>query len=158
MRTVGVATHVDKKQFQDDDFKVTAGWGHGGKDGVTMPGKGRTEKRGYSEAELTAMDKNPVATAPGSDLSGETYDIYLNNFAYWRNVPERVWNYYIGGYQVIKKWLSYRESVLLGRPLILDEVTEVTNMTRRIAALLLLEKELNDNYQKIKSNTYSLSE
>ena len=32
----------------------------------------------------------------------------INEVAYWRNVPTRVWGYYIGGYQVIKKWLSYR--------------------------------------------------
>ncbi len=159
LRTVGVATHVDKKQFQDDDFRVTAGWGHGGKDGVTMPGKGRAEKRVYSDVELTAMGKNPVATAPGSDtmtaLGEDTLDIYLNEFAYWRNVPTRIWNYYIGGYQVMKKWLSYREFAMLGRPLTIDEITEVTNMTRRIAALLMLETELNENYQRIKANTYT---
>jgi hypothetical protein len=28
-------------------------------------------------------------------------------------VPEPVWNYTLGGYQVLKKWLSYRESALL---------------------------------------------
>ena len=83
-----------------------------------------------------------------------TLDIYLNNHAYWRNVPEPVWNYYIGGYQVIKKWLSYREYDLLGRPLNLDEITEVTNMTRRIAALILMESELNENYQRVKANPY----
>ncbi|MBX3266584.1 MAG: N-6 DNA methylase [Acidobacteria bacterium] len=152
LRTVGVATHIEGKQFQDDDFKVTAGWGHAGKGGITMPGKGKAEKRQYSEKELKAMSGNPVAIAPGSD---KTLDIYLNNHAYWRNVPEPVWNYYIGGYQVIKKWLSYREFDLLGRPLNLDEVTEVTNMIRRIAALKLMESELNANYQKIKANTYT---
>lgn len=153
LRTVGVAAHIERKQFQEDDFKVTAGWGHGGKDGVTMPGKGKVEKRPCSQAEIEAMAKNPVAIAPGSDP--ETLDIYLNNHAYWQNVPERVWNYYIGGYQVIKKWLSYREFTLLGRALNLDEITEVTNMTRRIAALILMETELNENYQRVKANTYS---
>ncbi len=29
----------------------------------------------------------------------------------------RVWTTTIGGYQVMKKWLSYREYALLGRPL-----------------------------------------
>ena len=29
-------------------------------------------------------------------------------------MPANVWEYYIGGYQVIKKWLSYREQELLG--------------------------------------------
>lgn len=116
-----------------------------------MPGKGKVVRREYSEREIEAMAGNPVAAAAGSDM---TLDIYLNNHAYWRNVPERVWNYYIGGYQIIKKWLSYREFALLGRALNLDEITEVTNMTRRIAALILMETELNANYQKIKADTF----
>ncbi|MBE0418340.1 MAG: hypothetical protein IBX63_11300 [Coriobacteriia bacterium] len=43
-------------------------------------------------------------------LLGETcFDVYLNDVAYWRCMPSNVWRYSIGGYQVIKKWLSYRE-------------------------------------------------
>jgi hypothetical protein len=153
--TVGVATHVEGKgkMLQDDELKVSAGWGRGGKDGVTMPGKGKIERRRCSQAEIEAMAKNPVAIAPGSDP--ETLDVYMNNHAYWRNVPERVWNYYIGGYQVIKKWLSYREFALLGRPLSYTEVEEVTNMIRRITALILMEEELDENYQRVKTNTYN---
>jgi len=64
-------------------------------------------------------------------LGEGTYDIYLNDVAYWRNIPVQVWNYYIGGYQVMKKWLSYRERPLLGRSLTPDEVEEVTRMARR---------------------------
>jgi hypothetical protein len=36
-------------------------------------------------------------------------DVYLNDVAYWKGIPARVWDYTIGGYQVIKKWLSYRD-------------------------------------------------
>lgn len=36
--------------------------------------------------------------------------------------------YDIGGYQVIKKWLSYREAKLLGRPLTKEEVRYVQEM------------------------------
>jgi len=53
----------------------------------------------------------------------------------------------------MKKWLSYREKVLLGRALTLDEVTEVQNMARRIAALLLLQPALDANYKAIKADT-----
>ena len=35
--------------------------------------------------------------------------MYLNNWAYWRKVPAASWNYHLGGYQVLKKWLPYRE-------------------------------------------------
>jgi len=50
-------------------------------------------------------------------LGGASYDVYLNDVADWRCVPARVWKYTIGGYQVMKKWLSYRERALLGRDL-----------------------------------------
>ncbi len=147
LRTIGVAAHADGSQFSDDDFRVTASWGHAGKDGVTMPAKGKLNRREYSEKEFAAID------AESQKILGEkTFDIYLNDVAYWRNVPERVWNYTIGGYQVLKKWLSYREFELLGRALTLDEISEVTNMIRRLSAILLLETQLNENYAKTKAN------
>jgi hypothetical protein len=68
--------------------------------------------------------------------------------------PARVWDYTIGGYQVIKKWLSYREHKLLNRPLTTDEAREVMNIARRIAAILLLEPSLDANYQAIKHTSY----
>jgi hypothetical protein len=85
-----------------------------------------------------------------------THDVYLNNAAYWRNVPETVWGYTVGGYPVMKKWLSYREFELLGRALTPDEAREVTHMARRIAALILLQPELDKNYQAVKAATVPL--
>ena len=159
MRTICVAAHAAGAQFQDDDFRVTANWGYGGKGGITMPGKGKTNLRDYSETELAALIKTgeEINLKPEEMLKilGEkTFDVYLNDVAFWRNVPKNVWNYYIGGYQVLKKWLSYREYVLLGRALKLEEISEVTNMIRRISAILLLEPKLNENYGKIKTDFY----
>ena len=62
----------------------------------------------------------------------------LNSSAYWRNVPNAVWNYKLGGYQVLKKWLSYRASGVLDRPLLPEEVQHFTNTARRIGAILLV--------------------
>jgi len=87
-------------------------------------------------------------------LGTVTHDIYLNNSACWSNVPEKVWDYTIGGYQVIKKWLSYREFALLGRALTPDEAREVTHTARRIAALILLQPELDANYRRVKANPF----
>lgn len=81
-------------------------------------------------------------------------DIYLNNVACWSNIPETVWNFYIGGYQVIKKWLSYREKPLLGRDMTPNEVDYVTQMVRRLAALVLLQPELDANYYACKENVW----
>ena len=74
-------------------------------------------------------------------LGATTFDVYLNDRAYWRNVPAAVWNYQLGGYQVLKKWLSYREQGVLGRALSAAEVQHFTDTARRIAAILRLVAE-----------------
>jgi hypothetical protein len=140
------------------DFAVTAGWGYTIRDGsVTMPGGGTFRERDYTAAELQAVTQGAAALnltdeAALALLGATTYDVYLNDHAYWANVPARVWAYTIGGYQVLKKWLSYREEKVLGRPLTLDEVRAVTAIARRIAALLLLQPQLDANYQTIKAD------
>jgi hypothetical protein len=73
-------------------------------------------------------------------------DIHLNATTRWKNVPEAVWNYNLGGYQVLKKWPSYRESVLLGRPLTSDEAQQFTHHVRRITSILVLHEKLDAHY------------
>ena len=68
-----------------------------------------------------------------------------------------MWEYTLGGYQVLKKWLSYREASLLGRALTSDEAREFTHIARRIAALRVLEPQLDQNYEFIKSATANLA-
>jgi hypothetical protein len=58
-------------------------------------------------------------------------------------------------YQVIKKWLSYRERDVLGRALSTDEVRHVVGMARRLAAVRLLEPALDANYAAVTGDTYS---
>ena len=119
------------------ELGLTAGWGHGGKGGVTMPGKGKTELRA------------------GDNPNEKTVDVYLNGIAYWKNIPEPVWKFTLGGYQVMKKWLSYRERTLLGRDLSIDEAKYFTEMARRIAAILALAPQLDENYHAVKANTWA---
>ena len=144
------------------DLAVTAGWGHAGKAGVTMPAKGEVVERPYDEAEAEGHRRGSSGAGHvrrGSPrLLGETTcDVYLNDAAYWRNIPPNVWEYYIGGYQVIKKWLSYREDDILGRALKPEEAREVMNMARRIAAIVLLQPELDENYRGIVKASYAWS-
>jgi len=70
----------------------------------------------------------------------------MNGASYWRNVPKQVWELKIGGYQVLKKWLSYREQSIIERPLSEPEVSHFQSTARRLAALLLLGPELDANY------------
>jgi len=161
LRPLGVLAAVSGRQLDPSagDLAVTSGWGHGGKGGVTMPGRGRAVERPYTDVELAAFREGLAALGLTYDqltacLGGACYDVYLSDVAYWRCVPARVWKYTIGGYQVMKKWLSYRERALLGRDLRPDEARYVTEMTRRIAAILLLEPALDENYERVKADTY----
>ena len=115
-----------------EDFTVTAGWGHFGAGETVMPGLGCTVERAYTPEEQDAFDDAlPV-------LGDTTFDVYLNERAFWSNVPAAVWDYKLGGYQVLKKWLSYREQGILGRSLKPEDVQHFTDTARRIAAILRL--------------------
>ena len=130
--TVAVPSTTSGDNMTGDDFSMTAGWGHFGQAEAVMPGQGRVEERPYTEEERVALGSAAEA------LGGKTLDIYLNDRAYWRNVPAAVWDYKLGGYQVLKKWLSYREYGVLGRATKPEEVQHFTDTARRIAAILAL--------------------
>jgi hypothetical protein len=144
LQTLAVINRFDNKAINPDegDLELTAGWGHPGKGGATMPGRGRTVERPYTPEEAKAL--GDVVNI----LGNSTIDVYLNEHVYWRNVPVRVWQYTISGYAVIKKWLSYREKELLDRSLTVEEARYVTEMTRRIAALIILGTALDESYSK----------
>jgi hypothetical protein len=156
LRTIGVITKAGGGQLDaaSGDLTVTAGWGHKGKEDATMPAKGKLAERHYSEAEAEAIETEAAARGMSAKdarrvLGENTCDVHLNGVAYWRNIPVSVWEYRIGGYQVIKKWLSYREEGILGRGLKLEEAREVTNIARRVAAIILLQPKLDENYRQV---------
>jgi len=155
-RTVGVPAKVGGGQFDPntDVLAVTAGWGHVGKGNAVMPAKGRIIRREYDRQERDAIAEAARSRGLGVDraielLGATTCDVYLNDAAYWKNIPGNVWDYTIGGYQVVKKWLSYRQLEVLGRPLRIEEVREVANIARRLAAIVLMQPALDDNYRAI---------
>ncbi|WP_439580115.1 type ISP restriction/modification enzyme [Elioraea sp.] len=140
LRALAVPTKQGGGNMAEADRALTAGWGHAGKGGAVMPGRGRTVSRGY------AADEADTA-AHAALLGARTLDVFLNDSACWRNIPEHVWSFTIGGYQVLKKWLSYREKPLLGRALTPAEVRYVRDTARRLAALRLMGPALDANYR-----------
>jgi len=60
-----------------------------------------------------SRDKEPdkvdrIKTSTG-DKAG-TIRVGINEDQYFDNIPEEIWSFYIGGYQVLHKWLKYRRS------------------------------------------------
>ena len=129
--TLAVPATVDGRNMDGDDFALTTGWGHYGTGEAVMPGQGRVVERDYTADERTALGDTTAVLGP------TTFDIYLNGNAYWRNVPAAVWRYKLGGYQVLKKWLSYRERGVLGRALRPEEVGYFAEVARRIGGIVM---------------------
>ena len=137
IRPIAMPSTTDGYHMAGDDFTVTAGWGYFGAQKAVMPGTGRALERPFTPEERLAMGEGLP------ELGETTFDIYLNGHAYWRNVPAAVWGYRLGGYPVLKKWLSYREHRILGRTIRPEEVQHFTDTARRMAAILLLTRRMS---------------
>ena len=123
LRVLGLPHKKNGKALSDDDLTIRAGWGHvqTSRTGSTlvMPGLGLVNERDYTPGERGGLEQEAKALGMSSDavialLGNRTFDVHMNADAMWTNVPANVWAYTLGGYQVIKKWLSYREKVRLG--------------------------------------------
>ena len=128
-----------------DDYAVNGNWGHLDGKGRVTPAKGKIVPRAWKPAELESL-------AGAEKTLGAPLDIYLNGSTFWSGVPENAWKFRIGGYQVAKKWLSYREQSVLKRPLRAEEVRHFTATIRRLAAILLLTENLDANYKSAAQN------
>ena len=137
MAAIAVPSTTDGGNMAGDDFSLTAELG-------ALSGRGRPSCRARAEpsSARTPRRSGPrLAAHRQTPSASATFDIHLNDRAYWRNVPSAVWRYKLGGYQVLKKWLSYRERGVLGRALRPEEVQHFTDTARRIAGILGLVGE-----------------
>ena len=144
LRPVAVLTRVGDGETLDPakDLAVTAGWGHFGQGGSVMPGRGRVSAVNDLDGGGPEEDLGGTPPRTGPDF----FHVFLNERACWDRVPRAVWQYTLGGYPVLKKWLSYREAAVLGRALRPEEAREFTAIARRIAALLALGPDLDASY------------
>lgn len=135
--------------ISDGDLAVTVGWAieqrreqkSGAISRVVMPSRGRVELRKRTEDEAVGFDDDQLGL-----LGDEVVDVYLNDQVCWRGVPEAAWDFKVGGFQVLRKWLSYRDRSILGRDLTVAEARQFTSICRRLTELALLGPLLDGNY------------
>lgn len=141
------------------DLRVTAGWGSRDSQGRVNPGIGSIEERDWTQEERDQLTEGFIAAGLDPDrafeLLGSPVDVFLNDETHWKAVPLKVWEFYIGGYQVIKKWLAYREEEILGRALHRDEAREVTSMVRRMTEIVLMTDQLDENYRQCRDSAWA---
>ena len=156
---LGRPARVDGGQLRARDLAMDAGWGSRDRAGRVNPGRGGLRTRDRFDAEALAAIEEEAARREENAHSiltrlGQPLDVALNAEVVWEQVPSAAWNYSVGGYQVFKKWLSYREAGVLGRPMTPDEVREGAAIVRRLTAIILLQPELDANYETCRSNPY----
>ncbi len=74
-----------------------------------------------------------------------TYDennqrVYINKTQYFEGVPQEVWDFHIGGYQVCHKWLKDRK----GRTLTYDELTHYQKVIVALKETIRLMDEIDE--------------
>jgi hypothetical protein len=144
VRVLGPLKRTDGKQVRPDDLRITITYWGGG--------KGRWKPRPFMADELPAIDY--------ADAWGErTGDLFINDDAYFADVPELIWNFQLGGYPVLKKWLGYRQADRRdGKPLTDDERRWFRQVIQRIAALLALGPSLDALYQEAAADAFTAEE
>jgi type ISP restriction-modification system protein len=138
---IGSIHRQDGSQVTSSDLTINVTYWGGG--------KGRWKPRPFTEEEKPD-------TQYAIEWGDRTGDLFINDTAFFANVPENVWTYQLAGYPVLKKWLGYRQADRRdGKPLTNDERRWFRSMIQRVAALLALGPRLNALYQEISANCFT---
>jgi predicted helicase len=71
--------------------------------------------------------------------------VFINKQQYFDGVSKEVWEYRIGAYQVMEKYLKDRK----GRKLLPDEINHYTKMARAIGLTIELQEKIDKAYPKV---------
>lgn len=75
----------------------------------------------------------------------EAQRVYINKDQYFEGVSEEVWEYRIGAYQVMEKYLKDRK----GRKLSLDEINHYMRTAKAIRLTIGLQGNIDPIYAKV---------
>jgi predicted helicase len=87
---------------------------------------------------------------PGSDIVEQVkynenhQQIWINSEQYFDQVPQQIWNFYIGGYQVCQKWLKDRK----GRQLNFDDISHYQNIISIISETIKIMEDIDQIIEK----------
>lgn len=147
LRSIAVLAKLGGGSVSGEDLALVARWGALDASRKVMPGPGKLDQRSYSDAEQACADQ-------ANALGERTADVHLNSEVFWRNVPSEVWDFTVGGFQPLKKWLSYRERTILDRALTITETGYFRDTARRLAKIRLMGSELDANFRACADAAY----
>jgi len=74
--------------------------------------------------------------------------IYFNEKQYFEEIPQDIWQYQIGSYQVCRKWLKDRKD----RYLSLEDIKHYCKMVTALQKTIEIQKEIDNIYEEIERN------
>ncbi len=78
--------------------------------------------------------------------------VYINAGQYFAPVPESVWTYQVGGYQVCEKWLKDRKE----RRLKLDDIRAYCRIVTALKRTIAIQKQIDALYPEVERNTVTI--
>jgi predicted helicase len=97
-----------------------------------LPRKNLAQYHGKAEHEVEVVRYDPKNEA-----------VWINNTQCFRSVPQAVWDFRIGGYQVLDKYLKSRK----GRKLSLDEINHVSAVADALAFTIQQMAKIDEAYR-----------
>ena len=74
--------------------------------------------------------------------------IYFNEKQYFEGIPQNIWQYQIGSYQICRKWLKDRKGCCLS----LEDITHYCKMVTALQKTIEIQKEIDNIYKKVEKN------
>lgn len=105
----------------------------------------KSEKLKKISVEFPIIGDNMIKKREYNKKEGR---LYINDKQYFGTVTPEVWNYYIGGYQILDKWLKDR----IDRVLSNDEVNHFLKVITALNWTVYFQKEIDKIYPEIEKN------
>ena len=104
----------------------------------------------------TSQLSNPISKFHGGNgnrVEKREYEekekrVYINNQQYFENIDPEVWNYFIGGYQVLDKWLKDRK----GRMLSSEDIKHYCKVVTVLSKTIETQKRIDKLYPEAEKN------
>lgn len=116
------------------------------------------------ELHLTKSDKleTPIARFQGDGdnmiekplYDEETDRLYINEAQYFEGITRNVWEYRIGGYQALSKWLKYRK----GRKLSLENIKHFCRVVTALKGTIEIQREIDELYPDVEKSVIPFEE
>ena len=88
--------------------------------------------------------RSGAAKREGRDRKKKAGRVYINKTQHFEGVEPDVWEFHIGGYQVLQKWLKYRK----GRALSYDDITHYQKIVVALAKTMETMKKIDKRIGK----------